>query len=56
MAITKTNFINYTRCPRFFALSKVHKDKLKADISYAEYKQEDLIEQKKRTFRKSFRR
>ena len=44
MAITKTNFINYTRCPRYAALDEVHKEKLDADISYKEYKDQELKE------------
>lgn len=42
MAITKTNFINYTRCPRYAALDEVKQEKLDADISYKDYKQEEL--------------
>lgn len=41
MAITKTDFINYTRCPRYAALCEVHKEKLDADISYDEYKHQE---------------
>ena len=41
MAITKTNFINYTRCNRYAALDEVHQEKLEADISYTEYKKEE---------------
>ncbi len=37
MAITKTDFINYTRCPRYVALAKIHQDKLAAEIGYEEY-------------------
>ena len=37
MAITKTNFINYTRCPRYVALDEIHKNQLLADISYDDY-------------------
>lgn len=47
MAITKTNFINYTRCPRYLALDELRKDKLTSIISYEEYKAEELEEQKK---------
>lgn len=36
MAITKTSFINYTRCPRFCALDNVKK--LEDNISYEEYR------------------
>ena len=41
MAISKTSFINYTRCPRYVALDEVHKEKLNADITYEEYKAEE---------------
>jgi len=42
MAITKTKFINYTRCPRYVALEEVKKERLNADISYSEYLDEEL--------------
>ena len=42
MAITKTNFINFSRCPRYVALSEIKKDKLNADITYEEYLEEEL--------------
>jgi len=38
MAVTKTNFMNYIRCPRYVALDEVHKEKLNADVSLSEYK------------------
>ena len=41
MAITKTDFINYTRCSRYAALDEVHKEKLDADVSYADYKKQE---------------
>ncbi len=41
MAITKTDFINYTRCRRYAALDEVHKEKLDADISYQDYKKQE---------------
>jgi len=41
MAVTKTKFMNYMRCPRYVALDKVHKDKLDADVSFDEYRQEE---------------
>ena len=47
MAITKTNFINYTRCPKYIALDDLRKDKLTSAISYEEYKNEELEEQKR---------
>ncbi len=42
MAITKTDFINYSRCPRYAALEEIKKEKLDADISYKEYKDQEL--------------
>lgn len=42
MAVTKTNFINYSRCPRYVALAEIKKERLNADISYKEYKEEEL--------------
>ena len=42
MALTKTNFINYSRCRRYVALSEVKKERLNADVSYDEYKEEEL--------------
>jgi hypothetical protein len=42
MAVTKTNFINYIRCPRYVGLDKIKKEQLDADISYADYKKEEL--------------
>lgn len=41
MAITKTDFIEFSRCPRFVALEKVHQDRLDADVSYEEYKNKE---------------
>lgn len=41
MAVTKTNFINYSRCPRFVALDDVKKEKLDTLISFEEYKKEE---------------
>ena len=34
MAITKTNFVNYSRCKRFVALDEVKKERLNSYISY----------------------
>ncbi len=42
MAITKTKFLEYSRCPRYLALEKIEKDKLNADVSYEEYQKEEL--------------
>ena len=44
MAITKTKFINYTRCPRFVALDDLKDDVLSNDISYLEYIKEEQAE------------
>ncbi len=44
MAITKTNFINYSRCPRYVGLCEVKKDRIDADISYEQYKEEEKVE------------
>lgn len=45
MAITKTDFINYTRCKRYAALEEIKKERLDADISYKEYKEKEKQEQ-----------
>ena len=42
MAISKTDFINYSRCPRYAALEEIKKEKLDADITYEEYKEEEI--------------
>lgn len=47
MAITKTNFINYSRCPRYASLEEIKREKLDADITYKEYKHEEEEEQLK---------
>ena len=41
MAITKTKFINYIRCPSYCALDKVKKEGLKETLSLEEYKKEE---------------
>ena len=41
MAVTKTDFINYTRCSRYVALEEVRHEKLDADISYDDYKKQE---------------
>ncbi len=41
MAVTKTDFINFTRCRRYVALEEIRKEKLDADISYEEYKHQE---------------
>ena len=42
MAISKTNFINYTKCPRYASLEEIKKERLDADISYKDYKEQEL--------------
>ena len=44
MAITKTKFINYSRCPRYVALDDLKKEKLDSMISFEEYKKEEELE------------
>ena len=44
MAITKTNFINYSRCPRYVALDNLKKDKLDSDVTIEEYREEEKNE------------
>lgn len=43
MPITKTNFINYSRCPRYAALDNIKKEKLLSDVSYEEYVAEENL-------------
>ncbi|MDE6284380.1 MAG: DUF2779 domain-containing protein [Bacilli bacterium] len=45
MAITKTDFINYTRCARYTALEDIHGSKLTEDMSYEEYKEKEKFDQ-----------
>ncbi len=44
MAITKTNFINYIRCPMYVVLDNVKNKKLDSDISLKEYLDEEKKE------------
>jgi len=44
MAITKTKFINYTRCRRYVALDDLKKEQLTSDVSFEEYKEEEKKE------------
>ena len=44
MAITKTKFINYVRCPRYVALDDLKKEKLDSMISIEDYKKEEEAE------------
>ena len=49
MAITKTNFMNFTRCRRYASLDEIKKNSLDADISYKEYKNQELEAQLERS-------
>ena len=46
MAVSKTDFINYSRCPRYIVLDKVKKDRLDADIDISEYKKQEKDSEK----------
>ena len=41
MAITKTKFINYARCPRYVALDDLEKEKLDSMVKLEDYKKEE---------------
>ncbi len=41
MAVTKTNFINYVRCPRYVALDNLKKEKLDSLVSLKDYRKEE---------------
>lgn len=41
MALTKTKFINYIRCPRYCSLDEVKDNQLMTDVSFEEYKEEE---------------
>lgn len=45
MAITKTDFIEFSRCKRYVALENIKKEKLQADVTYEEYKNQELKSQ-----------
>ena len=42
MAVTKTNFLNYSRCPRYVALAEIKKERLDAEVSYKDYVKQEL--------------
>lgn len=44
MALTKTKFINYVRCPRYAALDDVKRNKLDSSITFEEYSEEEQEE------------
>ena len=41
MIVTKTKFMNYSRCPRFAALDNLHQNKLEDVIDIIAYKEEE---------------
>lgn len=41
MAITKTDFINYTRCRRYAALEEIKKEKLSSSLTIEEYRKQE---------------
>lgn len=41
MAVTKTKFINYIRCPRYVALDEIKDAELEADVSLEAYQEEE---------------
>ncbi len=41
MAVTKTNFINYSRCPRYVSLASLEKEKLNSMVTLEDYKKEE---------------
>ncbi len=45
MALTKTNFVEYSKCDRFVALEQIRKDKLSSKMSILEYKKESESEE-----------
>ncbi len=45
MAITKTNFIEFTRCRRYPALESIRKEKLDSKMTIEEYKKEEKDEE-----------
>ena len=47
MAVTKTNFINYIRCPRFVSLEHLKKEKLDSFVTLEQYLEEEQEEKLK---------
>jgi len=54
MAITKTDFLNYSRCKRYVALEEINKEKLDADVSFQEYKEQEYESELKELFDSMF--
>ena len=44
MAVTKTKFINFMRCPRYVALDDLKREKLDSMVTLDEYRAEELEE------------
>ena len=44
MAVSKTDFINYSRCPRYIVLDKIKKERFDADISISDYRSQEKDE------------
>ena len=41
MALTKTKFLEYTRCPKYVHLEKINEDILQKKMTYQEYQEEE---------------
>lgn len=41
MAITKTDFVLYSRCPRYVSLESIKSDKLDSEVSFLEYEEQE---------------
>lgn len=50
MAITKTKFINYLRCPRYSALDDINENELESDVSLSQYREEEQEEKLKELY------
>ena len=50
MAITKTKFINYLRCPRYVALDNLNENELESDVSLTQYREEEQEEKLKELY------
>ncbi len=54
VAITKTDFIYYTRCPRYVKLDNLRKDKLSSNLSIEEYMKEEEDNKKRELLNNMF--
>ena len=41
MAITKTDFVLYSRCPRYLSLESIKSERLDSEVSFSEYEKEE---------------